>query len=270
MNQPEIFNHNLFGNLPVVLIDGVEWFGASEAATSLSFANPRDAINNHVDLDDVAVHDIIDRLGRTQKKKFIDESGLYSLIFGAAKQSNNQQIKQTAKIFKRWVTSEVLPAIRKTGSYAAPTMSPAELALLQAQNMVALERKVQEQDERMNRIESEQKNMAEIISITGAEWRKKVNAMVKRIAGSLGGDGQYQAIRNESYQALEDRARCDLNRRLENKKKNMLAAGLSKTKVNNVSRLDIISEDTRLTEIYLAIVKEMAIKYRVNIGDLAI
>lgn len=119
MNKPQIFNHQMFGDLPVIIVEGVEWFGATEAAAALTFAKPHDAITNHVDEDDSAVHGVIDSLGRKQNKKFINESGLYSLIFGAAKQGNNPEIKEKAKVFKRWVTSEVLPIIRKTGGYVA-------------------------------------------------------------------------------------------------------------------------------------------------------
>ncbi|TCJ87994.1 UNVERIFIED_ORG: phage antirepressor YoqD-like protein [Anoxybacillus amylolyticus] len=119
MNQLQVFNHEIFGELPVMIVGGVEWFGATESAKTLGFANQRDAIRNHVDEDDVAVHDVIDSLGRKQSKKFINESGLYSLIFGAAKQGNNPEIKEKAKQFKRWVTAEVLPTIRRTGGYVA-------------------------------------------------------------------------------------------------------------------------------------------------------
>ncbi|SFA56255.1 Phage antirepressor protein YoqD, KilAC domain [Parageobacillus thermantarcticus] len=114
-----LFNHPMFGELPVLVVDGIEWFGATEAAKSLSFGNPYDAIKNHVDKDDLADHEVIDRLGRRQSKKFVNESGLYSLIFGAAKQGNNPEIREKAKQFKRWVTAEVLPTIRKTGGYVS-------------------------------------------------------------------------------------------------------------------------------------------------------
>jgi len=117
MNKPQLFDHPIFGQLPVIIVDGIEWFGATEAATSLGFNKPHDAITNHVDEDDSAVYGVIDSLGRKQSKKHINESGLYSLIFGAAKQGNNPEIKERAKTFKRWVTSEVLPTIRKHGMF---------------------------------------------------------------------------------------------------------------------------------------------------------
>ncbi|MFZ2464932.1 MAG: BRO family protein [Caldibacillus thermoamylovorans] len=120
MNQLQSFNHKMFGELPVLVINNIEWFGAVEAAKSLSFSNPHVAIKNHVDEDDLTVHEVIDRLGRKQRKNFINESGLYSLIFGAAKQGNNPEIKERAKKFKRWVTSEILPSIRKHGVYMTP------------------------------------------------------------------------------------------------------------------------------------------------------
>lgn len=118
MNKPKLFQHPMFGELPVIIVNGIELFGATEAAKALSFSNPYTAIPNHVENDDLTDQEVIDSLGRKQQKKFINESGLYDLIFGAAKQGNNQEIKEKAKAFKRWVTSEVLPSIRKTGSYS--------------------------------------------------------------------------------------------------------------------------------------------------------
>ncbi|WP_433748325.1 phage antirepressor KilAC domain-containing protein [Paenibacillus amylolyticus] len=117
MNDVQVFNHPMFGELPTLVVEGTEWFGATDAASALSFSDPHKAINNHVDEDDSTIHPVIDSLGRKQNKKFINESGLYNLIFGAAKQSNNPEIKSKAKKYKGWVTSEVLPSIRKHGAY---------------------------------------------------------------------------------------------------------------------------------------------------------
>jgi prophage antirepressor-like protein len=96
-----------------VQVDGVgqPWFNASDVCSVLELGNSRQAIGTHVDSDDVQKMDAIDTLGRTQQTNHVNESGLYSLILGSTKES--------AKRFKRWVTSEVLPSIRKTGTYAA-------------------------------------------------------------------------------------------------------------------------------------------------------
>ena len=90
---------------------GQPWFNASDVCAVLDYANPRKAVDDHVDKDDVTKRDVIDSLGRTQSANHINESGLYALILGSH--------KEQAKRFKRWVTSEVLPTIRKTGSYTA-------------------------------------------------------------------------------------------------------------------------------------------------------
>jgi anti-repressor protein len=100
MSNIQVFNHPMFGELPVMIVEGVEWFGATEAASALSFSKPHDAIKNHVEEEDSAVHVVLTNGGK-QNKKFINESGLYSLIFGAAKQGNNPEIKEKAKRFKR-------------------------------------------------------------------------------------------------------------------------------------------------------------------------
>ncbi|GAK30396.1 phage associated-antirepressor protein [Weissella oryzae SG25] len=121
MNEIQVFNSSAFGKLPIIEIDGKEYFGATEAAKALSFANPWDAIKNYVDKDDLADHEVIDSLGRKQSKKFVTEPGLYALIFGAARQGNNPEIKAKAKEFQKWVFDEVLPSIRKTGIYQVQT-----------------------------------------------------------------------------------------------------------------------------------------------------
>lgn len=156
MSNIRTFNHPVFGELPVIVVDGVEWFGASEAAKSLSFTNPRAAIKNHVEEDDVTVHDIIDSLGRKQNKNFVNESGLYSLIIGAAKQGNNLEIREKAKQFKRWVTSEVLPSIRKNGGYIATNENDSEEDILARAVLLAhktIEKKNQEIAEQKKQLE---------------------------------------------------------------------------------------------------------------------
>ncbi|KVG09868.1 Bro-N domain-containing protein [Burkholderia thailandensis] len=96
---------------------GQPWFNANDVCAVLEFGNPRQAVESHVDDDDVQKLDTIDSLGRAQRTNHVNESGLYALILGST--------KDAAKRFKRWVTSEVLPAIRKTGSYSAIASLPA-------------------------------------------------------------------------------------------------------------------------------------------------
>lgn len=107
-NQIQIFTNQLFGNLRCIIDDnGNPWFIGAEVASCLGYSNTRDALINHVDDEDkntVAIHDGIPG---NPNKVIINESGLYSLIFGSK--------LPVAKQFKHWVTSEVLPTMRKVG-----------------------------------------------------------------------------------------------------------------------------------------------------------
>lgn len=102
------FNHEQFGKIRVVMIKGVPWFVGKDVAKALSYTNPQKAIRDHIDDEDKMVNESF-TLGRGSAPVLLNESGLYALIFG----SNLPAAKQ----FKRWVTSEVLPSIRQTGTY---------------------------------------------------------------------------------------------------------------------------------------------------------
>lgn len=108
MNELQTFN---FKNQEIraLNIDGEPYFIGSEVATILGYSNPQKAIRDHVDQEDTRAERIVHPLGGEQETKLINESGLYSLILSSKLPS--------AKEFKRWVTSEVLPAIRKHGAY---------------------------------------------------------------------------------------------------------------------------------------------------------
>lgn len=108
MNQLQVFRNNEFGQIRTLTIDNEPWFVGKDVADALGYSNTRDALSKHVDDEDKGVANC-DTLGGTQEMVIINESGLYSLIMSSKLPS--------AKKFKRWVTSEVLPSIRKTGSY---------------------------------------------------------------------------------------------------------------------------------------------------------
>ncbi len=109
MQNIQIFNNPEFGEIRTIAIDGEPWFVGKDVAAALGYVNTKDAVSKHVDNDDKGKSRIATASG-TQEMTIINESGLYSLIFGSK--------LETAKIFKRWVTSEILPALRKTGTYS--------------------------------------------------------------------------------------------------------------------------------------------------------
>ena len=116
MNELQTFN---FEDLPVgtLKIEDELYMVGNEVAKILGYSNYRNAISNHVDEED-KLRTQVEYAGQTRTVTIINESGLYSLIFDAAKQSKNESIRKKAKRFKRWVTEDVLPSIRKHGIYA--------------------------------------------------------------------------------------------------------------------------------------------------------
>lgn len=135
MNELKQFN---FENNQVrtLLINDEPWFVGKDVAEILGYSNPRDALSKHVDSEDknsVAIHD-----GNKGNPNLtiINESGVYALVFSSKLQS--------AKKFKHWVTSEVLPTLRKTGSYATPQLTGEELmakALIEAKSVLERQNK---------------------------------------------------------------------------------------------------------------------------------
>lgn len=109
-NQVKVFESAEFGSVRTVEVGEVPYFVGRDVATVLAYKDTTDALQRHVDDDDKVKHPLIDSLGRVQQTTLINESGLYSLILGSK--------LPNAKKFKRWVTSEVLPSIRKHGMYA--------------------------------------------------------------------------------------------------------------------------------------------------------
>lgn len=108
MNNILIFENEEFGKVRTVIIDGEPWFVGKDVAVALGYEKPTDAARKHVDEEDRGVSKIETPSG-TQTMTIINESGMYSLVFGSK--------LEEAKRFKHWVTSEVLPAIRKKGRY---------------------------------------------------------------------------------------------------------------------------------------------------------
>ena len=121
MNNLQIFNSEEFGDIRTVQLNNEIYFVGKDVAIALGYTNPQKAVRDHVEEDDRGMNEMDTPSGR-QNLAIINESGLYALIFGSKLES--------AKRFKHWVTSEVLPAIRKTGSYQKP-MSTVEMMRIQ-------------------------------------------------------------------------------------------------------------------------------------------
>ena len=137
MNELQIFNSEEFGDIRTITIDNEPWFVGIDVAKSLGYANPKNAVPKHVSEED-KLNTQIEYAGQRREVTIINESGLYSLIFGSKLES--------AKRFKRWVTSEVLPTIRKTGSYRKPLTTVEQIQVIATGFL--------DHEERLNRLEN--------------------------------------------------------------------------------------------------------------------
>lgn len=122
---------------------------------------------------------------------------------------------------------------------------------------------VASQELKTKQLEEKVDGISSLIAMNSKDWRAEVVAILRKIAIKQGGFDKYAEVTNESYIRLEAKGRCNLNIRLENRKKNMIAQGLGKTTVKKANKLDVIEQDHRLKEIYVSVVKDMAIKYEV-------
>lgn len=136
-NELQIFNNPEFGQIRTVEINGEPWLVGKDVAQALGYSNTKDALARHVDEEDKRGSRIPTPSG-VQEMTIINESGLYSLVLSSKLPS--------AKKFKRWVTSEVLPSIRKTGQYTAKPMTDYQLESIRVRKAQLLERLAKEYD----------------------------------------------------------------------------------------------------------------------------
>lgn len=179
MNNIQIFNNPEFGQVRTVTIDDEPWFAGKDVAAALGYSNTKDALARHVDTDDKRGSRITTPSG-TQEMTIINESGLYSLILSSK--------LPTAKKFKRWVTSEVLPAIRKTGGYipAASDMSDEEIM---AKALLIGKRTIEQQKERIKALEADKDRMRPKEIFADAVATSNTSILIGDLAKILKGNG---------------------------------------------------------------------------------
>lgn len=160
--------HPEFGELRTVEIDGKPWFVGKDVAAALGYTKERNALDKHVDKDDALKRGVTDSMGRTQQMTIINESGLYSLILSSKLPS--------AKEFKHWVTSEVLPSIRKNGAYIRnqENMTPAEIV---ARGLIAAQKIIEEREKEIVHLN----NRCGRLTQTIAEKQDVINAISRNV-----------------------------------------------------------------------------------------
>lgn len=243
----EIYKNAEFGEIRTMDINGEPYFVGTDVAKALGYSDSFGAIKKHVDSEDKLVCQI-DSVGQSRNVTVINESGLYSLILSSK--------LPTAKRFKHWVTSEVLPAIRKTGGYLADmSLSPTLRWMIEA------EQKFNAQQAEITAVGDKVNAIQEAFTVEFDDWRDDVRSMVGKIAMAECGDySGIESVYQRAYDALEYRAGVCLTARVRNKKNRLLETGATKTTIKAVSVLDIINDDKKLREIFTAILREMLAK----------
>ena len=152
MNELMIFNNPEFGEIRTVEVNGEPWFVGKDVATALGYGEGKslaNAVANHVDEEDKGVTELMTP-GGNQKMVIINESGLYSLVLSSKLPG--------AKRFKRWITSEVIPSIRKHGAYLTP--ETLEAAILNPDTMIRLCTALKEEQDKRKALEAANATLA--------------------------------------------------------------------------------------------------------------
>lgn len=142
-----------------------------------------------------------------------------------------------------------------------PTMTPTQIIAAIAQQQVECEKSLKQVVERQDQQSEELQGMRNVITLNANGWRKDTAALLSKIALKLGGYEHLRDVRAESYKLLDERMGVDLQVRLTNKRRRMADEGICKSRRDKLNQLDVISNDKKLIEGYVAIVKELAIKY---------
>ena len=180
MANIQIFNNSEFGEIRTLIIDGEPWFVGRDIALQLGYQKPQNAIKDNVDEGDARKQGIPDSNNHIQQMVIVNEAGMYSLIFGSKLPS--------AKKFKKWVTSEVLPSIRKTGTYGETLpKNPVELLELHYEAIKHVDKKVDEVDTKVEDVKTDLENFKQEMPIFGVDENRITTAVHKKGVEVLGG-----------------------------------------------------------------------------------
>lgn len=147
------------------------------------------------------------------------------------------------------------------------SLSP-ELQMFKAifDSVAKTELKQKEQDKAIEAVNQKVDGIRDVVVLNPNSWREECRKLLAKVTQARGGGGAYQEVNAEVFQLVNERARVSLETRLTNKRRRMADEGVCKSKRDKLNKVDVIADDAKLIEIYIAIVKEMAVKYGVSVG----
>lgn len=249
MNEMRIFDYHYHGNtVRTVERDGEPWFVLKDVCNVLGLGSAH-KVADRLDEDERNQIPLTDSLGREQETTIINESGLYNVIL--------RSDKPEAKPFRKWVTSEVLPTIRKTGGYGQKTLSPIEMFSLQAQINVEQERRLKAVEEKQNRFDGALAVMAAPM-LESDGWQERAQKEINTTIEQFGLN--HQMFRRDIYDEVERLAHVDLDRRQTLLRNRMSRMGASSSECKSVSKLHVIARDQKLRPIFETVLRRKVVR----------
>ena len=248
MKDLQIFSYNE-KQVRTVQINGEPWFVLKDVCDVLGISKYRDVVER-LDEDERALFKV-DTLGGVQNMIAVNESGLYNVIL--------RSDKPEAKPFRKWVTSEVLPSIRKTGGYQTKTMTTAQMFAMQAQVNLEQEQRLAALESRAERNEQTMQKTLDIFSapaVSPDDWTAAMNHQINTLVERY--EANHQKYRSDLYKELESTAGVDLNLRQTRLRNRMKNAGATVSECKSVSKLQVVARDRKLRPIFESIVRRRA------------
>lgn len=243
MNELQIFSYH-DTPLRTVEKDGELWWVLRDVCNVLGIVKT-DKVRARLDEDERGTA-LVSTPSGDQNMTIINEPGLYNVIL--------RSDKPEAKDFKRWVTHEVLPSIRQTGSYAMQPMSPAQLIAAQAQVLVDMEKRMDEMQGQTRALEEKVDTAIKVFSHPAEDhWRSDMDQAVKELNTDMG--WTLPKLRGRLFAELERTANCNLDARVRNLRERKRKNGMRYRDAMELGKLDAIAADRQLRAIFEGIVR---------------
>lgn len=234
MQDLKVFENQDFGQVRTITEGDKTLFCGSDVAKALGYANPRKALSDHCK--GVTKRDTLTQRGN-QEMSFIPEGDVYRLIVRSKLPS--------AEKFEKWVFEEVLPSIRKTGTYSGRPMTQVEIIAAQGQLLVSFEREINE----LKAISYQTNNRLDIVtSLNPDNWRYDALGRVRAV--SERSNTLFAVLLGRIFSAIEETERCNLGARVANLKRRMAAKECTYKQYKAIGKIDVVAQDKKLREAF--------------------
>lgn len=200
-------------------------------------------------------------LGKISPSKYKNSRGKEYPMFNLTHAQAKQVLVRESKAVRK-ATIKHIEELEAKVTHQIPK-TQAEMFAMAGQAMLEMETRQKELEHKVIATETKVDNITEIVALSTTDWRKDSASLLNKMALNLGGYEHIRALREESYKLLEQRANCKLSIRLTNKRQRMADEGVCLSKRNKLNPLDVIADDKKLIEIYVAVVKDMSIRHGV-------